>query len=287
MQGLGGGPCRWARPGLGQDDGDLHRPGELGGDGGPGPSGEPRAAPGQGQHSRQRGLGCEAVAVRAAQGAEGEESVRCGRPAGRRDAVGRVLRSADQGRRVGGGVEEAAAAVGEPVQDDVEQLTRPSVPALVSGHLVEGEQPLGEIGVVLEHPRRLRVGAPSQGDASEPPGARRPVQRQEVLGAGHGRGQQVGPGEQGARFGQACDREAVPGRDHLVVAGRTRAQVPGLARVPPCTAPTAPDRAGSVGSCSTEAPSSNVPCGVTRHSSATHSPSWGPRARVSWSGVQT
>jgi len=74
---------------------------------------------------------------------------RCG--ARRRRPVGRVLGTAHELLGVVGGVVEAALSVAEPLEHDAQQVRGDVEPAGVAGDLVQGEQALGEVGVVLQH----------------------------------------------------------------------------------------------------------------------------------------
>ncbi len=64
-----------------------------------------------------------------------------------------VLRPLEQPLGVVGGVVEAARPVGEPVEQGVQQRARQPEPAGLPGRPVEGDQPFGEVGVVLQHSR--------------------------------------------------------------------------------------------------------------------------------------
>ena len=49
-----------------------------------------------------------------------------------------------------GRVEEPAVRIGEALEDRVHQRARRREPALVEGRLVQGQEPVGQAGVVLE-----------------------------------------------------------------------------------------------------------------------------------------
>ncbi len=72
-------------------------------------------------------------------------------PEGVTPSLGSRGRRTSRGR-IDGRVEEAALTIDEPLEDDVEQRPRGREPALVTGHLVEREEPLGEVGMVLQDP---------------------------------------------------------------------------------------------------------------------------------------
>ena len=117
-----------------------------------------------------------------------------------------------------GRVEEAAGRIGEMVEDRVGEVAGGDEPALVERRLVQREQPVGEVGVVLEdalaagpavlpRPTEPAVGADAarRGSGRPPRSPRRHVARLVERPTG---------------LGERRDRQPVPGGQRLVVAGR-------------------------------------------------------------------
>ena len=75
-----------------------------------------------------------------------------GEGAGRGGVVGRVGRAEDQRLILGGRVVEAALAVAERAQRDLEQLAGQVQPARLAGHAGQGGEALGGARVVVERP---------------------------------------------------------------------------------------------------------------------------------------
>lgn len=150
-----------------------------------------------------------------------------GRPAGRRGVVRRVLRAADQLLGVVGRVvQRAVLALGdELVEHGVQQQPGELQPGTFAGHRGERQEPLGDIGVVLQHPR-VGPGPAVLGGTGEPPHVVH-VQPYQQIGGLRGPFDQVGPVEVRAGLGQRGDGQPVPRGDHLVVPPRP---VPRLAR---------------------------------------------------------
>ena len=180
------------------------------------PLGEPRRVADQVRPDRAerpfRGL---AIARLPGPRRQPKEDRRGHRPTRRDGVVLRVLGPGDEPLVVVGRVEEPAGRIGEPIQDPVGQPPGEDEPALVEGRLVQGQQPVGEMAVVLEHalPDRPAV-------------LPRPPERA-VLGEQAGgdrlRGAHGGLGvarlvEESAGLGQRRDGQPVPGGQGLVVA---------------------------------------------------------------------
>src|SRR5450756_338098 len=140
-----------------------------------------------------------------------------GRASGRRGVVGAVLRAPDQGLGVVRGVVEAAAAVTEVPEYDVEQVTGQPQPVRVSSDGVERKEALGNVAIVVEY---AGVGADPTVPGRPPQPAVHQMHPGQQPGRPLGRPQQVVPVEQSGGIRQGGDGQAVPGGHHLVVAGR-------------------------------------------------------------------
>ncbi len=149
-----------------------------------------------------------------------------GRPAGGRGVVGGVLGAADEPLGVVGGVVQGAVGGGEAPQHGLQQGAGQLQPAALAGHRVQGEEALGHIAVVLQHPGPGARGAVA-GSARQAP-ARIEVDGDQQIGGGGGRLHQVGAVEVGAGLGQRGDRQPVPGGDGLVVPAGARTRGAGV-----------------------------------------------------------
>ena len=193
---------------------------------------------------------------------------------------------------VGAGVEEAAAVrVGEQLDHPAGELARRRQPARREGRPVQAQQPVAEVGVVVEL-AQVRGGAVGV-DPPQPA-----VHDQGVEHEGGARGRRVevvrAP-QRHAGLGEGGDREAVPGGHHLVVARRrgraaagprrgARAPRPAAARRPRPPRPTpprsGPPRAGST-------PPRSCPRRSRRSAGSPPAPARASAARPAPAGVQT
>ena len=155
------------------------------------------------------------------------------------------------------GVEEAAGRVGEPREDRVRQLPGGDEPALVERRLVQREQAVGEKGVVLEDARPPTPGRPSRSGRAgrrAAGGARGAARRRPSRAAIAARSLAVRPRagrlERAIGVGKRRDREPVPARERLVVAGRLRRVARRLEQRPRAVASRRPRRPASSGSSS-------------------------------------
>ncbi len=111
-------------------------------------------------------------------------------------------------------------------------------PARVAGHRAEGEQTLGDVGVVLQHAGRGPDDAVARGPGqahTRRPGLRRPLRRplgrwaevepDQQVRRGDGGVDPVGPLEERTGLRERRDGETVPGGDHLVVPPRPRSRL--------------------------------------------------------------
>ena len=167
----------------------------------------------------QRALGGDAQVVAPGHGRAGQHRAGCGGQPGRDSVVGRVLRPAHQLLGVVGGVEQAAGAVAEVREHDVEQRLGVAQPLGVPGGAGQREQALRHVGVVLQDPG-VAPGATVDGGPEQAPV--HGVQGAQQVGADRRGLHQVGAVQQRPRLGQRGDGQPVPGGDHLVVAGRLR-----------------------------------------------------------------
>ena len=155
-------------------------------------------------------------------GRAGQRGIAQQRPRGREGArragpVGRVGRPVQQPLAVVGGVVEAAVAVAEPGQRGLQELTGERHPAGLPGHPGQGEEPVGQAGVVVEHPGARARLARARGPAQPPV---RQVHGGEQVRRLQRRGHEPWLAQEQPALGERGDREPVPGGDHLVVAAR-------------------------------------------------------------------
>ncbi len=148
-----------------------------------------------------------------------------------------VLWTGKQDLVVVGGVEEAAGWIAEAGQDRVGQGPGDAEPALVERRAVQGQQPLGQAGVVLEDP--TAGGAAVLPAAAQVPARLPAAVGQQVIDAGRGgpeRGCPVAPGPLGVArlpgsgkrdcgLGKGGNRQAIPAGQDLVVPGGLRPAV--------------------------------------------------------------
>ena len=131
-----------------------------------------------------------------------------------------ILLARDELLAVGGREEEAAALiVAEELDGEAGQAVRLAEPAKVSRRDVQLEEPVRDVGVVLEVAGALGLAGP---EGAVQTAVVRERAEQELAERAGGL-QIVGAVEPARRLGQRCEREPVPGRDRLVVAQRLRA----------------------------------------------------------------
>src|SRR5664280_966229 len=171
----------------------------------------------QRSHGTQRRLGRRPVPVRAGVRRVAQQRAGGGRASGRRGVVGAVLRAPEKGLGVVRGVVEAAAAVTEVPEYDVEQVTGQPQPVRVAGDGVERKEALGDVTIVVQY---AGVGADPTVPGRPPQPAVHQMHPDQQPGRPLGRPQQVVPVEQSGGIRQGGDGQAVPGGHHLVVAGR-------------------------------------------------------------------
>ena len=165
-------------------------------------------------------------------------------------------------------VEEAAGRIAEPDEDRVGQAAGGHEPALLEGRRVEREQAVGEAGMVLEDPvgrgPAVLPAPPQQAVRPAEPGqeqlGRRDRQAAQLRGLSRVLGRRRSHRGR-RRVGERRDGQAVPARQHLVVASRLRAAVATLGQDRPAlgepgrddvrrrarTAPRGPSRRPSAG----------------------------------------
>ena len=188
---------------------------------------------------------------------------------------------------VGGVVEAAVRPSAKRASTTSSSSPAAREPARLAGGLVQREQPLGQVGVVLQHAGRLADHAVARGPgaAGRRPGAALEQDGRRAAAAAATQRRLVRAAPPG--LGQRRDGQPVPGGDHLVVAGRLRPPRPGGEQPAPARRPTAPASSGSAGSCSVDEPCSKVPASVTAQQVGGPAPRRSRRApRASWAGVQ-
>src|SRR5204862_6597654 len=120
--------------------------------------------------------------------------------------------------RVGRRQKEAASLlVGEQLRGESNEPVRLAEPAQVAGRDMELVEPVGDVGVVLEVAGVARPARPPAAVEAAVRARQRPEQELRNLTA---RIDQLGTGEAPARVRERRERQAVPGRDRLVVAER-------------------------------------------------------------------
>ena len=157
-----------------------------------------------------------AVAVQEAQLREHRR--RDGVPA-RRCVVLEILRPVNQLFVIVGRVEEAAVLlVEEALEHQLGQLASPVHPASIEGRFVERQQPLGEVGVVLQV--GVVLGFRARFPGPEEPPRLSPHRLPNELGVGDGRVDVVRASESPPRLRKRREHEAVPRRQDFVVEPR-------------------------------------------------------------------
>ena len=138
-----------------------------------------------------------------------------------------VLRPGDQPLMVQCGIEEPAVRIGKTIQDLIGQPARRHEPALLVPGFVQGEEPVCEQRVVLEHALAARAAIlprPSElaGRGLQAQGDRRGGGRRRLEIALRRRAIVVVTEQvEQPRAGRQCpNREAVPGGQRLVITGR-------------------------------------------------------------------
>ncbi len=102
-------------------------------------------------------------------------------------------------------------------QRGLQEVTGECHPAGLPGHPGQGEEPVGQAGVVVEHPGARACLARARGPPQPPV---RQVQGGEQVRRLQRRGHEPGLAQEQPALGERGDREPVPGGDHLVVAAR-------------------------------------------------------------------
>ena len=148
------------------------------------------------------------------QPSEPEEHVGQHRVPGRHRVVVEVLRPRDQRLAPVGREEEAAVLlVGEELDRAKRQPPRLEQPARLARGEMELEQPVRDVGVVVEIAGAARPPVPPRARAAGPV---REWTEHELRGVFGGL-DPVGPSQEPSRLGERRDREPVPGGDRLVV----------------------------------------------------------------------
>ena len=115
--------------------------------------------------------------------------------------------------------EAAALVVAEQRDGEGREPARLFEPAQLSRRDVQLVEAVGDVRVVLEHARVLRL---SRAPAAEEPAFRGRERSEQELSESTSRFEVVGSLEAAARLGERCQRKPVPGSDRLVVAKRLR-----------------------------------------------------------------
>ena len=208
------------------DDRDLHRPVEQGADRSQPPSTGAWSTRCQIADDGQCLLGHLPVLRNSRDRRIGRAGVGDGEPAGGLGTVCRVSRAVHQGRGVVGGVEEAAESISEMRNGDVEQHASQGKPAVITAHLEESQEALGDVAVVVEHAVVLPRHPIARGSTQTIVTVRAEVHCEQEVSCAIGSLDPGGLIQQRAGLGQGRDRQAIPGRHHLVIAARAH---PGLA----------------------------------------------------------